>query len=104
MPKDEGDLLEVLKFDLIEETLGSWLRAIIRRLGREQSAIRRDQHKRATRSRKTLRGTPLHRKHHPKVAKPACRTALDRGAASSPDLGPIRFWQTRVKLALHSLP
>jgi hypothetical protein len=32
MQKDERDLLEVLKFDLIEETVGRWLRAIIQRL------------------------------------------------------------------------
>ena len=43
MQKDERDLLEVLKFDLIEETVGSWLRAIIRRLEEEQTAIRSDQ-------------------------------------------------------------
>jgi hypothetical protein len=32
MQKDKRDVLEVLKFDLMEETVGSWLRAIIRRL------------------------------------------------------------------------
>ena len=35
MQEDERDVLEVLKFDLIEETVGSWLRAIIRRLEKE---------------------------------------------------------------------
>jgi hypothetical protein len=91
MKEDARDRLEVLTFDLIEDTVGSWLRAIIRRLEREQSAIRRDQHKRATRSRKTLRGTPLHRKHHPKFAKPACRTALDRGRQVLPISGRSGF-------------
>ena len=45
MQKDYRDVLEVVKFDLIEETVGSWLRAIIRRLEEEQTAIRRDQQK-----------------------------------------------------------
>jgi hypothetical protein len=40
MQKDKRDVLEVLKFDLMEETVGSWLRAIIRRLEKEQMAIR----------------------------------------------------------------
>jgi hypothetical protein len=40
--EDYRDILEVVKFDLIEETVGSWLRAIIRRLEEEQTAIRRD--------------------------------------------------------------
>ena len=43
MQKDYRDVLEVVKFDLIEETVGSWLRAIIRRLEEEQTAIRSDQ-------------------------------------------------------------
>lgn len=41
MQKDYRDVLEVVKFDLIEETVGSWLRAIIQRLEKEQAAIRR---------------------------------------------------------------
>jgi hypothetical protein len=43
MQEDERDLLEVLIFDEIEETVGTWLRTIIRRLEKEQRAIRRDQ-------------------------------------------------------------
>jgi hypothetical protein len=58
MQKDERDRLEVLKFDLIEETVGSRLRAIIQRLEKEQAAIRRDQQKQPTSSHETLRGTP----------------------------------------------
>jgi hypothetical protein len=78
MQKDERDVLEVLKFDLIEETLGSWLRAIIQRLEKEQTAIRRDQQRQPTPNHETLRGTPLYQKHHPQSVKPACLTALDR--------------------------
>jgi len=78
MKQEERDVLEVLKFDLIEETLGSWLRAIIQRLEKEQTAIRRHQQKQGTPSHETLRGTPLYQKHHPKPAKLACLTALDR--------------------------
>jgi hypothetical protein len=78
MQKDERDLLEVLKFDLIEVTVGNWLRAIIQRLEKEQTAIRRDQQKQPTSSHETLRGTPFYQKHDPKSAKPACPTALDR--------------------------
>lgn len=78
MQKDYRDVLEVVKFDLIEETVGSWLRAIIQRLEKEQAAIRRDQQKQPTPRHETLRGTPLGQKHHPKSAKPVCSTALDR--------------------------
>lgn len=75
MQKDERDLLEVLIFDEIEDTVGTWLRAIIRRLEKEQTAIRRDQQEQPTSGYETLRGTPLHQEHHPKSAKPACSTA-----------------------------
>lgn len=40
MQEDARDLLEVLKFDLIEATIGSWLRAVIHRLEQERTAIR----------------------------------------------------------------
>jgi hypothetical protein len=76
MKEDARDRLEVLTFDLIEDTVGSWLRAIIRRLEKELSAIRRDQHKRSTSSREMLRGTPLHQKHHRKCARPRCAAVL----------------------------
>jgi hypothetical protein len=78
MQEDERDLLEVLIFDEIEETVGTWMRAIIQRLEKEQTAIRRDHHKRPTTIGKTLRGTLLYQKRRPKSAKPACPTALDR--------------------------
>jgi hypothetical protein len=38
MQKDERDLLEILIFDEIEDTVGTWLRAIIQRLEKEQTA------------------------------------------------------------------
>ena len=66
MQEDERDLLEVLIFDEIEETVGTWLRAIIQRLGKEQTAIRRDHRKRPTPNGKTLRGTLLYQKRRPK--------------------------------------
>jgi hypothetical protein len=76
--KDYRDVLEVVKFDLLEETVGSWLRAIIRRLEEEQRAIRRDQQKQPAPSHETLRRTLLYQRLHPESAKPACSTALDR--------------------------
>lgn len=78
MREDERDLLEVLIFDEIEETVGTWLRAIIQRLENEQTAIRRDQHKRPTPIGKAFRGTLLYQKRRPKSAKLACPTAPDR--------------------------
>jgi len=41
MHEDERDLLEALIFEEIEETAGTWLRAIIQRLEKEQTAMRR---------------------------------------------------------------
>jgi hypothetical protein len=76
MQEDERDLMEVLIFDEIEETVGTWLRAIIRRLEKEQAAIRRDHCKQPTLSGETLRGTPLYQKQHPKCANPACPTVF----------------------------
>jgi hypothetical protein len=46
MQKDERDLLEVLIFDEIEDTVGTWLRAIIHRLEKEQTAITANPHRR----------------------------------------------------------
>ncbi len=78
MQEDERDVLEVLIFEEMEETVGTWLRAIIQRLEKEQTAIRRDQHKQPIPGRETLRGTLLYRKQHPKCAKLTSPTALDR--------------------------
>ena len=76
--EDERDVLEVLIFDEIEETVGTWLRAIIRRLEKEQTAIRGNQQKQRTPGHETLRGTPLYQKRRPKSARPACLTARRR--------------------------
>jgi len=78
MQKDERDLLEVLIFDEIEDTVGTWLRAIIQRLEKEQTAMRRDLHRQPTPIGKTLRGALLCQKRHSNSAKPACPAALDR--------------------------
>jgi len=79
MQEDERDVLEVLIFDEIEETVGTWLRAIIQRLEKEQTAIRRDHHTHQTPSGETLTGMFLDQKQHPKCAKPTSPTDLDRG-------------------------
>ena len=78
MQEDERDLLEVLIFDEIEETVGTWLRAIIQRLEKEQVAIRRDHRKQPTLNGETLKGTPLYQKQHPKCTKLTSPTALGR--------------------------
>ena len=39
MRKDQRDVSEILKFDLFEETVGSWLRSIIKLLEEERKAI-----------------------------------------------------------------
>jgi hypothetical protein len=91
MQEDERDLMEVLIFDEIEETVGTWLRAIIQHLEKEQTAIRRDQHKQPARGRETFGGTSLYRKHHRTCAKPACPTALDRRRQVLPISGPSGF-------------
>jgi hypothetical protein len=78
MQEDARDLMEVLIFDEIEETVGAWLRAVIQRLEKEQTAIRRVHHKRPTPIGETLRGKLLYQKRRPKSAEPGCPTALDR--------------------------
>lgn len=83
MQEDERDLLEVLIFDEIEETVGTWLRAIIRRLEKEQMATRRNQQKQPTPGHETLRGTRLYQKRRPKSAKPASLTARRQQVPSS---------------------
>jgi hypothetical protein len=41
MQEDARDLLEIFKFNAIEETIGRWLRAVIQRLEEERRGIRR---------------------------------------------------------------
>jgi hypothetical protein len=60
MQEDDRDLLEVLIFDEIEETIGTWLRTIIQRLEKEQTATRRNYHKQSTPISETVRRTLLH--------------------------------------------
>jgi hypothetical protein len=54
----------------IENSVGAWLRAAIRRLEEERRAVR------AAHKKSSLRGTPLYSKKHPKCANPACPTAF----------------------------
>jgi hypothetical protein len=93
MQEDARDLMEVLIFDEIEETVGTWLRTIIQRLEREQTAIRRKHRKQPTSNRQTLTAMPLYQKHHPKSAKPACLTVLDRRRQVLPISGRPGFGQ-----------
>ena len=95
MQEDERDRLEVLIFDEIEETVGTWLRAIIQRLEKEHTAIRRDHHKQPTPSGETLTAMPLHEKCHPKSAKPARLTVLDRRRQVLPIAGRSGFANSR---------
>ncbi len=69
MQEDERDILEVLIFDEIEETVGTWLRTIIQRLEKEQTVIRRDHHRQPNPSGQTLRGVLPYQKQHSKCAK-----------------------------------
>ena len=93
MQEDERDLLEVLIFDEVEETVGTWLRAIIQRLEKEQTAIRGDYDKRPTSSGETLTAMPLSQKHHPKSPKPTGLTVLDRRRQVLPISGRSCFGQ-----------
>jgi hypothetical protein len=56
MKADARDLLEVQKFDEIEETLGKWLRAVIRNLQEKPATSRRNQHAQPRPSRGKLCG------------------------------------------------
>ncbi len=60
----------------IEETVGDWLRATIQRLEEERTAVQRGRNKQTTLRGKTLKGTPLYQKQHPKCANPVCPTAF----------------------------
>jgi hypothetical protein len=54
MQRNEDDILEVLIFDLIEETVGTRLRAIIQCLEEYRSAVRRGRYRQLTRSRRNV--------------------------------------------------
>ena len=61
----------------IEEVLGDWLRATIKRLEQERAAAARNQREQPTNiSGGTAKGIPLYQKQHPKCANPACPTAF----------------------------
>ena len=59
MQEDARDSLEVFKFNLIEETIGRWLRAVIQRLEEERSGIRRNHNDEPSESGKIKRRGPL---------------------------------------------
>ena len=61
----------------IEEEVGGWLRATIRRLEEERAAAEGNRRgKPATESGEAKKGTPLYEKQHPKCANPACPAAF----------------------------
>src|SRR5450755_4535042 len=59
-----------------EETVGSWLRVTIQRLGEERTAVQQDHNKQLAPTGGMSRGTPLYQKQRPKCANPACPTAF----------------------------
>lgn len=61
----------------IEEVVGGWLRATIKRLENERAVAEGNQRElRATEIGATTKGTPLYQKQHPKCANPACPIAF----------------------------
>jgi hypothetical protein len=61
----------------IEEVVGGWLRATIKRLEEERAAVGRSQREqRTTGNGEIMQGTALYQKQHPKCANPACPTAF----------------------------
>jgi hypothetical protein len=61
----------------IEDVVGGWLRATIKRLEEERAAVGRSQREqRTTGNGEIMQGTALYQKQHPKCANPACPTAF----------------------------
>lgn len=61
----------------IEEVVGGWLRATIKRLEEERATAERNQKEQpVTASGATTKGTALYQKQHPKCANPVCPTAF----------------------------
>lgn len=83
MQEGERDRLEVLIFDEIEETVGTWLRTIIQRLEKEQKAIQRHHPQRSTPSGKTLRRTLSYQKHDPKLELGTLSQGFQRKSAKA---------------------
>ena len=103
MQEDERDVLEVLIFEEIEETVGTWLRAIIQRLEKEQTAIRRDHYKQPTPSGGNIEGECSSTRSSIRSVQSQRLRLIWTGDGKL-----FRFragppW-TRVKAALHSLP
>ncbi len=91
MREDERDILEVLIFDEIEETVGTWLRTIIQRLEKEQTANRRDHHKQPKPKRRNIgRNAPLP-EGAAECAKPTFPTEVDRRRQVVPISGRFGF-------------
>lgn len=61
----------------IEEVVGGWLRATIKRLEEERAAADRNRNEQSAAGSGTTKGTPLYQKQHPKCANPACPTAFN---------------------------
>jgi hypothetical protein len=104
MQENERDLLEVMIFDEVEETVGIWLRAIIQRLEKEQTAIRRDLRQAANLKRRNVDSNAPLPEAPSEVPEAGGSDCVGPTATSSSDFGPIRFWSTRVKAPLQSLP
>lgn len=61
----------------LEEVVGGWLRATIKRLEEDRAAAGRSQREQRTAGTgEIIQGTALYQKHHPKCANPACPTAF----------------------------
>lgn len=61
----------------IEDVVGGWLRATIKRLEEERAAAGRShREQRTTGNGKIMQGTALYQRQHPKCANPACPTAF----------------------------
>jgi len=60
----------------IEATVGNWLRTTIQRLEEERMAVQQSRRKSSATPGKTVLGTPLYQRQHPKCANPACPTAF----------------------------
>ena len=104
MQEDERDLVEVLLFDEIEETVGAWLRTIIQRLEKEQKAVRRHHLPAVNPKRQNVETNAFLPKARSEARAAGVSDCAGPAATSSSDFGPIQFWQTRVKAAPHSLP
>jgi hypothetical protein len=88
----------------IEEVVGGWLRATIKRLEEERAAPEGNQRGQvASGDSKTTKGTPLYQKQHPKCANPACPTAFHwTGGGKFFRFRPDSNWKSESGSALDS--